>query len=148
MSKRIIPAILIAAVAVSGVLLFSCGPRRFFCATPEKRAEMIVKKMTSDLKLTKEQEEKVRKIKDEILARTKDLRDRRETVRGEFLAMVKSDRLDRNRVTAFVARREESFRNLRPFIIDKMVEFHGILTPEQRSALAAKIEKFHNWCGK
>ncbi|MBN2158925.1 MAG: Spy/CpxP family protein refolding chaperone [Spirochaetes bacterium] len=146
MSKRIVPIVLAAVFAVSGALFFSCGPRRFFCAEPEERAEIIVKKMTRDLKLTKEQVQKVNKIKDEILARTKNLRDQKEAVRGEFLALVRSDRLERNKVNAFVTKREEAFRGLKPFFIDKFVEFHNILTPEQRGRLSEKIEKFHNWC--
>jgi Spy/CpxP family protein refolding chaperone len=145
MSKRIMP---IAALVISGIILTGCGPQRFFCATPEERAEMIVKKIAGDLRLPKEQVEKVNKIKDEILARTKHLRDEREAVRKEWTDLVKSDRLDRNRLTDFINAREEKIRALKPFFIDKMVEFHDILTPEQRAKAAEKMERFHNWCGR
>jgi Spy/CpxP family protein refolding chaperone len=148
MSKRIIPFAAFTALIISGILLAGCGPRHFFCATPEERAAMIVKKITCDLKLTKEQVEKVNKIKDEILARTKDLRDEREAVHKEFMDLVKSDKLDKNKLTVFVNKREDKIRALKPFFIDKMVEFHNILTPEQRVKAAEKMEKFHNWCGK
>jgi Spy/CpxP family protein refolding chaperone len=148
MSKRVIPFAVVAALIITGILVVGCGRRHFFCAKPEERAAMIVKKITSDLDLTKEQVEKVSKIKDEILARTKDLRDEREAVRKEMMDLVKSDKLDKNKLTNFINMREEKIRALKPFFIDKMVEFHILLTPEQRIKLAEKLEKFHNWCGK
>ena len=148
MLKRILPLAAITALIISGILLTGCGPRRFFCATPEERAAMIVKEIACDLKLTKEQVEKVNTIKDEILVRTKGLRDEREAVHKEWMDLVNSDRLDKNRLTDFINKREEKIRALKPFFIDKIVEFHNILTPEQRIKLAEKLEKFHNWCGK
>jgi Spy/CpxP family protein refolding chaperone len=148
MSKRIIPIAAITVLIISGTILAGCGPQRFFCATPEERAAMIVKRIACDLKLTKEQVEKVNKIKDEILLRTKGLRDERETVHKEWMDLVRSDRLDKNRLTDFINKREEKIRALKPFFIDKMVEFHDLLTPEQRVKAAEKMEKFHNWCGK
>jgi Spy/CpxP family protein refolding chaperone len=148
MLKKIIPLAAIAVLVISGFMLAGCGPRRFFCATPEDRAAMIVKKITCDLKLSKEQLEKVNRIKDEILAKTKNIRDERESVHNEMMALVKSDKLDRNMVNRFITAREDKIRALKPFFVDKIVELHALLTPEQRIKVAEKMEKIHNWCGK
>jgi len=148
MLKRIVPIAAVAALIIAGALVVSCGPRHYFCATPEERADMIVKMITGDLTLTKEQVEKVNKIKDEILARTKGLREDREAVHKEWIDLVKSDKLDRNRLASLINTRFDKYMALKPFFIDKMAEFHGILTPEQRVKVAEKMEKFHNWCGK
>lgn len=148
MSKRSIAFTALLFLVISGIVLAGCGPRRFFCATPEDRAAMIVKKMTSDLDLTKEQVEKVNRIKDEILAKTKSIRDEREAVHAQVKALVTSATLDRNTVGRFLTGREEKFKALKPFFVDKIVEFHALLTPEQRIKVAEKMEKFHNWCGK
>ena len=109
---------------------------------------MMVKKITNDLKLSTEQVEKVNRIKDEILAKTKNIRDERESVHKEMKALVQSGTLDRTMVNRFIAGREDKFRALKPFFVDKIVELHALLTPEQRTRLVEKMEKFHNWCGK
>lgn len=148
MAKKLISFTAITLLAVSGFILAGCGPQRFFCATPEERAAMIVKKMTRDLSLTKEQVEKVNRIKEEILVKTKNIRDERESVHSDMKALITSSKLDRNQVNRFIAGREDKFRALKPFFVDKLVEFHAILTPEQRAKVAEKMDKFHNWCGK
>jgi periplasmic protein CpxP/Spy len=146
MSKKLIPIAVIAVLAITGALVFGCGPHRFFCAPPEKKAEYIVKKLTRDLDLTKDQVVKVNKIKEEILERTKVLRNDRDAVHRDVVAMVKSDKLERNTVNNFISKREDKILALKPFIVDKLVEFHDILTPQQRIKLAEKMEKFHKWC--
>jgi len=148
MSKKTISLAAISLLVISGLLIAGCGPRRFFCATPEDRAAMIVKKMTRDLDLTKEQVDRVNRIKDEILAKTKPLRDERESVHQQVKALVTGATLDRNAVNKFISGREDKIRALKPFFVDKIVEFHALLTPEQRNRVAEKMDKFHNWCGK
>ncbi|OHD69286.1 MAG: hypothetical protein A2W19_15930 [Spirochaetes bacterium RBG_16_49_21] len=128
------------------MLAAGCAKKHFLCKTPEKRAEFIVKKLTRTLDLTEEQVEKLNKIKDEILAATKNIRNERKAFRNEALVLVKSEKLDRNAFNNLISRREQAWNELKPLIIDKLIEFHSMLTPEQKNKLAEKMEKFHHYC--
>ena len=145
MRKKLVSFGLVAMVAAA-VLAGGCAKERFACKSPEKRAEFIVKRLTNTLDLSKEQVEKLNKIKDEILARTKNVQNDRQAMREEALALVKSEKLDRNALLNMISKREKAWNDLKPFMIDKLIEFHGMLTPEQKIKLAEKMEKFHRNC--
>jgi len=146
MIRKLIPIAAIGCFIVSGILITGCARKRFICSTPEERAEFIVDRITHSLDLDKGQAEKLNKIKDEILARTKIYRDDREATRKELLDMAKSEKLDRVTVDNFISKREARMKEFKPFLIDKIVEFHNILTPEQRNRIAEKIDKFYHYC--
>ncbi len=137
---------IIAGIAAIGIFSGGCARQRFACKSPEKRAEFIVKKLTNNLDLTKEQVEKLNKIKDEILARTKDFKNERKASYNEALALIKSEKLDKSSLTSLIGKREQKWNELKPFLVEKFIEFHGMLTPEQKNKLAEKMEKFHHYC--
>ena len=45
-------------------------------------------------------------------------------------------------------KRHENMEERYDFFVDKFIEFHAILTPEQRKKLAEKIRKFKGKHGK
>jgi hypothetical protein len=146
MLKRIMPVAVIGFLVMSGIIFGGCIRKRIMCSTPEQRAEFAVNRISSSLDLTKEQVEKLNKIKDEILARIKSRPSDREAVHKELIGMVKSDKLDKNMVEDFINKREAKIKELKPFLIDKLVEFHYILTPEQRNRVVEKFDKFYHYC--
>ena len=86
MTKKLVLVAVIAVLATAGIIFGAQALRyhyrqRNFGGQPEKRAEFFVKKLTKRLDLTREQQDKVNKIKDEILARTKNLREDRAALR-------------------------------------------------------------------
>ncbi len=146
MLKRILPVAVIGTLVVSSIFVGGCIAKRIICKTPEKRAESIVKKLTKKLDLTKEQVDKVNQIKDEILERTKKYKDEREAMHNELLDLMKSDKLDRAKLESFVNKYEARMKELKPFFLDKIIEFHNILTPEQRNKIIEKVNKFYHYC--
>jgi periplasmic protein CpxP/Spy len=146
MVKKVISFTVIAGLATIGILATGCARQHFICKTPEKRAEIIVKKLTNNLDLTKEQVEKLNKIKDEVLSRTKNFKNERKVRYEEALALLKSEKLDKNALNSLISKREQTWNELKPFLIDKFIEFHGMLTTEQKNKLAEKMEKLHHYC--
>jgi periplasmic protein CpxP/Spy len=146
MLKRVMPVAVVGFLVLSGILFGGCIRKRIICSTPEQRAEFIVNRISSSLDLSKEQAEKLNKIKDEILARIKSRPNDREAFHNELIGLVKSDKLDRNMIENFIGKREERMKELKPFLIDKLVEFHNILTPEQRNRIVEKLDKFYHYC--
>jgi len=129
-----------AAVAAAVLVATGCGSYR---PRPEKRADWAVKKISSKLDLTKEPKAKLEGIKVEVLAKFKEERATHIKMRTEAIALVKSDKLDEAAVNRIIDTREAAMKRLRPFIVDKIVEFHDMLTPEQRAKLASLMEEHH-----
>src|SRR5208337_410898 len=149
MTKRLVIVAVIAALATAGVIFGVNALRyqykkRYIWGEPEKRAEYIVNKLTRKLDLTKDQQEKVNKIKDEILARTKNIRNDRAALREELTSLIKSEKLTKDMVDKFIDKRKSKMDEIRPFFVEKFIEFHNILTPEQRAKLADKLERWYH----
>jgi len=145
MTRKMIQFTAVAGVIAAGIAIGGCAKKRFLYKSPEKRAEFIVKKLTRTLDLTRDQVEKLNKIKNEILARTKNFRNDREDLYNQAIALIKSDKLDANALKNWISRHEQIRNELKPFIIDKIIEFHDMLTPEQKNKLAEKMEKLHRY---
>lgn len=143
----ILVSVLVGAGLVCGIgAIRHHGWRPGICHSPEKRIEFVFDRLTKKLDLTKEQAEKVNKIKAEVIERAKTIRAERKSLHGEITALIKGDSLTPDMVNKFIDKRKAKMEELRPFFVDKIVELHGILTPQQRIKLAEKLEKFHNHC--
>ena len=125
---------------------FAVG-HRFCTMTPAQRADRVAGWLAKGLDLTKEQQAKLNSMKAEVVDRMVRLHADREKVQGEVTALIKSDRITEGDVLKVIEEREARFQELKPFLADKIVEFHTMLTPAQRIKLAEKMEAFHNRCG-
>lgn len=120
---------------------------RFCKMTPAQKADRVVKWISKDLDLTAEQKTKLDAMKAEVVDRITRLHGDREAIHGEVLALVKSDRVTEADINALIDKREAKLRELKPFLVDTFIDFHRMLTPEQRNKLAEKMESFHKGCG-
>jgi protein CpxP len=140
--------IISAAIFTVFVLLAACHPKSSLCwahGDPEKRAQWIAKKIASELDLDNTQKVTMNRIKDEILAKHREFKS--ETKQNEhlqrFLTEVTKDTLDRDILIELSDEKIKQFYEIRSFLVDKIVEFHAILTPEQKEKLVKKISEFH-----
>lgn len=109
---------------------------------PEKRAEKLVSKLTDELDLDKKQEEHLVKIKDEILAKGKEHKKYRKSVKDEILVQIKSEVVSEDKLNSVFESHEPYRKEMRQLMIVKFAEFHKTLKPEQRTKLAELVEKF------
>ncbi len=141
--KFIIPVVVIAFILTSviGIVYakkkFHDGPHGFLMG-------MIVEK----LDLTSDQKAKVEQIRDQIKERMESKKDDRENLMEEFANEFKKDNLDKNKLRELDQKREQNMQENKDFMMDKIIEFHAILTPEQRTkavdAMKEMKGKFHD----
>lgn len=130
---------------VSGLILVAAalfaGGCRYY-KSPEKRAEFVVKKITSELDLNDSQKEKLYKIKDEILSKRKELKLQGPRIPAEALAEFRQPTLDEKKINKSFELEMNKMTEMRTFMTKKAIEFHAVLTPEQRNKLVDLITEF------
>lgn len=108
----------------------------------------MLEKMTKDLNLDANQKTQVDKIKDEIKAKMdakKDAnKDSRKQSAEDFANLFKQSTLDKQAIQDLAAKRDKDREDMKNFMMDELVKFHDILTPDQRGKVADKIMDFAN----
>lgn len=142
MKKTIVTLSVIMGLIASGALFWGC---RHGHKSPEKKAVWIVGKIASELDLTDDQKLELERIKDEALEKYREHREKRKAVHERIISLVKSDTLDVDEVNRIFDEKEARQKEMRPFIIEKIVEFHRILKPEQKEKLVEKLQDFREY---
>jgi len=144
--KILIIGLLLIAIVIGAFFMSGCHRRActFHRASPEKGAEWVVKRLSSELDLNEKQKKEVNRIKDEILAKRKGFQDDHHQMFETILNQVKSESVDEARLNQLFQDKEAQFKEIRNFMISKFTEFHKILTPAQREKLASKMNEFHD----
>jgi periplasmic protein CpxP/Spy len=114
--------------------------------SPEKAAGFAVKRISSKLDLNDAQRAKLEAIKDEALVKFKEAHGDRDAAHQQAIDLVKKDRLNGADIDKLFTEREEQMKKLKPFVIEKLVEFHAMLTPAQRVKLAELMKEHHGRC--
>ena len=108
----------------------------------------IMGMIAEKLDLTADQKAAVEKIKDQIKEKMDAKKGNREEMMDEFANEFKKDNMDRNKLKEMDQQREQNMQEMKNFMMDKMIEFHDILTPEQRikavDAMKEMKGKFHD----
>jgi len=140
-TKRILIA---AIVFVSlALVLAACGHSHFagyHGATPEKRVEWVKKHIADELKLDEAQTAKLDAIATDLLDRRKKMAPEREKGRLELAELVRSETLNRADLERLVDTKRAPIEEMIDVVMDHAVDFHQMLSPEQRILLAEKIE--------
>lgn len=125
--KFIIPLIIAAFLitATFGIVMakkkFADGPGGFMMG-------MLIEK----LDLNESQKAQAEKIRDEIHAKMQSKNDDRQTMMDDFASEFSKDNMDKNKLLELHQNRQQEMNENKEFMMDKMIEFHNILTPAQR----------------
>ena len=138
-SLIIAAASLIAAAGIAA----GCGHPFMGNHDPERRTGYMMKMISSELNLNETQRVKLGEIKDGVMARFREIRDERRNQHGEMVALVKGPALTRDQLNRLAKTREDDYNRMKPYIIDRIVEFHAMLNQEQKNKLAELMEKKH-----
>ena len=133
--------IALIAVLFSGLLTFS-GCRRH---RPQKGAEFMVDYMTEVLDLNDVQMETLEQIKEEILEKAEQMRADGKATHKEVMTQLGSDVIDKEQLKKAIANHRSQMDEMVDLAVDRLVEFHQLLTPEQKAKLVSKLEKFKKW---
>lgn len=140
-----------ALLLMGGLLTIGCsGPQRMHgCGSPEKKAEWVVKKISKELKLNEGQKATLTAIKDDLIKKHKELKPDQTVFHDKVKALLLSDNINADQVKRLMDEKRESHAAMKDYLISKIIEFHAILTPEQKQLLVDKLEKcqsqFNKW---
>jgi len=144
MKKRSVVMITAAVVSASAIAFTGCS-RCGHDASPEKRVEKGTKHISWMLNFDKAQDVKLDALKKDVLTRIKEEKPNRTASHKEAIELVKKDTLDRAAVLKFIDKQIERLNSNKTFIADKIVEFHSILTSDQKKKIAERMEdRFKN----
>ncbi|MCP3952570.1 MAG: periplasmic heavy metal sensor [Desulfobacterales bacterium] len=141
-NKRILIAVIVFVTLA--LVLAACGHSRFagyHGATPEKRVEWVKKHISDELNLDAAQNEKLDAIAADLMDRRKKMAPEREKGRLELAGLARAEKLDRADLERMVDKKRVHIEEVIDVVMDHALEFHQMLTPEQRILLAEKIEK-------
>ena len=138
-------ALISITVLVAGTFaLNGCAHRgfhRFGGGSPEKRAEYIVDKISDELDLTDPQKAKLNNIKDEVIAKHKSRKDKYEGAFSTLQSEIKKDKMDEKLLLSKIDEFSKDREEMHAFMVSKLVEFHSMLTDEQKQTLIDKMNE-------
>jgi Spy/CpxP family protein refolding chaperone len=141
MVKKRLTFVLIC-VFISAALLFS-GCRSH---SPDHKVEFMVDYMAETLDLNDEQRAQLEDIKEEFMAKAREMHAQKEAMRAEFMAELRKAEIDQEKVRDLIAQKRSQMDEMIDLAVVRLVEFHKTLSAEQREKLVAKLEYFHEKC--
>lgn len=110
----------------------------------EQMSNRFLDHALDDIKATPDQRKKLQGMKDELFKEGMSLRDERKDSMEEALKVWDSANPNPQAVHAMVDARIDRMRAFAHEAADKVIEAHGVLTPEQRAQVSARIREHHN----
>ena len=135
-SKSTFKNIMIGALVTISLPLIVSACRTQEVAPPERTTEFI----TGRLDLSDNQTRKFSPITEKMFAKKEELLEIRKNLSNKIIAQMKSDNADAVKLEAVLNKNIEQLRLKLAKFSTNFVEFHAILTPEQPTELAEKIE--------
>ena len=134
-------SILLVGILISGLGLFG-GCRR---SAHDHKAEFMVDYISETLDLDDSQKAQLNQIKNELMAKVRQMRAGKDSMFEELVAQLRSEEIDQARVKALIAERRAQMDEFVDLLVVRLAEFHKTLTQEQKDTLVAKIETFRIW---
>ena len=132
--------IALIGIFISAILVFN-GCRSH---SANHKAEFMVDYIAETLDLDDTQRAQLDEIKDEFLAKAKDMHAKKEAMHAEFKAELLKDEIDQQRVKDLMAQKREQMAEMMDLAVVRLAEFHKTLSTEQKEKLVAKLEWFHS----
>jgi Spy/CpxP family protein refolding chaperone len=101
----------------------------------------MMEKITKDLNLTDQQKTDIDKIREEIKTKMESRKKDTQSGMDDFANAFKQDKLDKETLKAIEQNRESDRQDMKDFMMDELIKFHDILTPDQRNQVVEKMKK-------
>ena len=131
--------IALICVFIAGVLIFN-GCRSH---SHQGKVEFMVDYIAETLDLTDPQREQLDGIKEEFMAKAKEMHAQKEAMHAEFMAELRKEDINQENLKGLIAQKRAQMDEMIDLALARLVEFHKTLSTEQREKLVAKIEYFH-----
>ena len=140
MTKKVI-FISLTGLIIAGVLALT-GCKRH---AHHKGAEFMVDYASEVLDLTDAQQADLDRIKEEFMEKAEQMHADKDTMKADILTQLQKSEMDAAELKQLADRHQARMNEIIDLGIDRLVEFHKTLTPEQKVKLVDKLEDFHRW---
>lgn len=150
MSKKV-SIISAAGIIVISLLIYGCHHNsmfRFMKASPEERAGIIVDRISDELDLNNAQKDTLNKIKNEFISKYHSKKGKFDQMFSQLQSEIRKDKMDEGVLKQEMNEMHSEREEMISFAAAKIIQFHNVLTPQQRETLAKKMgemkKKFHS----
>jgi Spy/CpxP family protein refolding chaperone len=137
MVRKLTIIALITVMGLGSVLFVGCRHPGH-----QRGAAFMMDYMAEALDLNEDQQAMANLYKDEIMAKVKDMHSEKKRMHDEIKAQLAGDAIVTARVKALVAEQRAGMDDVIDLVVDRVAQFHATLSPEQRTKLVSKLEKF------
>ena len=138
-TKNTLRRVLIVLGAMT--LLTAAACRNWKHKSPEERAEWVTKKITKELELNESQKQTLAAIKTDLLAKHAAEKAERDNQLRQFTELMRKDTIDQAKLAELKKKHQQMRDRAEEQFLAKIVEFHKVLTPEQRNKSADLLQK-------
>ncbi len=147
--KSLIKGAIVAGVAglvvialMAGVFV-GCGHRSYHSGSqdPGMHVEWLSEKIADRLDLTTDQKSRLEEIVADVHEKRQEGRTWRKSARQDVINLVRQEQLEQKDIDRLVDMHRQHMDEVIAYLSDRIIEFHALLTPEQREKLAGEIEK-------
>ena len=131
--------LLVAGTIVLLAAIGACRPWKH--KSPEERAEWMSKRVAKELDLNDTQKQTLTRIKEELLAKHRAEKPRMEEQLADLNQLIRSESVDKAKLGDLRKKHQAHREAMEAFFIEKAVEFHKVLTAEQRNKAADMLQK-------
>ncbi len=135
-------AIIITTILASGSMLLFGGCRHGH--NKAEHIEFVIDYFEETLDLDAAQKTKLAEIRKELTAKMETLKDSREKMRPMVKEQLAAEKVDVKVIKQAITLHRQDLDSVIDLTVDRLAEFHAVLTPVQRQKLIAKLEKWHN----
>jgi Spy/CpxP family protein refolding chaperone len=133
-------------IPLTGILIFglltAAGCKRH---AHHKGAEFMVDYVSEVLDLTDAQRADLDQIKAEFMVKAEQMHADKDAMKADILAQLEKEEMDAAELKKLATRHRAQMDEFIDLGIDRLVEFHKTLTPEQKVKLVKKLEDFEKW---
>lgn len=140
-------AIVIVTLLTGGSLLLFSGCKQGL-HDREARIDFVIDYLEEVLDLDTRQQAKLAEIRKEMTAELVVLQESRKKMHPMLKEQLAAEKIDTAVVKQAIAEHRRQFDRIFDLAIDRLAEFHALLTPDQRQKLLAKLEKLEKWHGR
>ena len=131
----------VVLLLILSLFLWSCMPKHHGF----KRIEHVFEVLSDKLDLDDKQKQVLEEIKQQVLEKKKAFMQHKQSHKDSLIELVRKDSLTKMDLKSFFDEHKKHQEEMHDFVMDKFIEFHAILNPEQKELLVEKIEKFHKF---
>jgi Spy/CpxP family protein refolding chaperone len=137
--KWTIITVIMGIMLIGGVA--ACHHGYHPCGFDEFDLAAATNRIASRLDLNDSQKAQLERIAGEIMAKAKALHADRDSHRQQLADLVRQDTIDKEEVDGMIDQKMAQMREMADFALERLIVFHGTLTPEQREKIATHIEE-------